>query len=303
MNTRSDLAQHLERAIETARLISTLQNWGALGRKYSRTPPVEPVEWGAVKRIVTATAPMLRAIAAQLNDLLNRSDEMLRPLADPLRTDFGAHRWLRGNREEAYSDWLAWILQNLDATSILRLFALHDLLRHPPFDAIDASRTIRPTVTRELCVPQGHPDHEGRLDVVVRFGPYAVVVVEAKVGDADAADTGKQHGYAKWLKCQRGKTHSILLATDGEEREQAGGFELIRWGELCIGLRQLVTELIGRNQIIVATMTLAFVGAVEQNLLGLSIAAVNDFQHSGLATFDPTIFFHLQRWVESEERR
>jgi hypothetical protein len=28
--------------------------------------------------------------------------------------DFGVHRWLRASREEAYSDWLEWIVRQLE---------------------------------------------------------------------------------------------------------------------------------------------------------------------------------------------
>ena len=44
------------------------------------------------------------------------------PLRDPLHVDAGLNRWQRNDHEEAYSDWLAWILEQLDTREVLKSF-------------------------------------------------------------------------------------------------------------------------------------------------------------------------------------
>jgi hypothetical protein len=45
--------------------------------------------------------------------LLGKSNEFLASLSDPLTCDLGLHAWLRPQREESYSMWLQWSLQQL----------------------------------------------------------------------------------------------------------------------------------------------------------------------------------------------
>jgi len=127
-----------------------------------------------------------------------------------------------------------------------------------------------------------------------------VLVVETKVGHADRSDTAKQYGYAEWLKMQEGETYPILLASDGDKREYDGDFRLLKWAELCLALRRLVMKLCANERIVLAAMTLAFVGAVEQNLLGFSITAADEVQRGRFATFDPRVFTHLESCVGVE---
>jgi hypothetical protein len=280
--------------------VTVLRTWGQLGRQLARSRRSVVVGWEPTSRMIKAAAPLFQALAGKLNNLLARSDRLLKPLADPLRTDFGAHRWLSSDREEAYSDWLAWIVQRLQSPAVLGLFAIKELFPDKPLHNIELQRDIQPVVLREPWVPQGHSDKHGRLDLVIRFEDRAVLVVETKVGHADRSDTAKQHGYAEWLNKQEGKSYPILLASDGEKQEYAGGFRLLKWADLCLALRRLVVELCAKEQIVLATMALAFVGAVEQNLLGFSIAAVDDFQQGRFATFDPTVVVHLEKWIDRE---
>lgn len=272
--------------MSNAQAVVVLRTWGELGRELARSRTSVVVGWEPASRMISTAVPVFKTLAAKLNDLLARSDNLLKPLADPLRTDFGVHRWLKGDREEAYSDWLAWIVQNLGSRAVLRLFAIKELFPDKPLDKSEAASDIRPKVGRESWVPQGHVDKEGRLDLVIRFERRALLVVETKVGHADRSDTAKQHGYAEWLRKQEGTVYPILLASDGEKQEYDGDFRLMKWAQLCLSLRHLVRELCAKGEIVLATMTLAFVGAVEQNLLGFSIAAIDDVRQGRLVTFD-----------------
>jgi hypothetical protein len=216
----------------------------------------------------------------------------LTPLEDPLEMDLGLHRWLQEEREEAYSDWLEWVvLQAGTSARVFKLFRLGDLpCGLPPSQEVD--------VKREDCIPAGHEDHEGRLDLVIRCGDRAIIVVEAKKGDADGADTSKQAGYMKWLEAQpypEERRFAILLARSLEDEEYEG-FRAKRWDAVCIAMRELAIELNKEGRVATAAMVLAFVGAVEQNLLGFSLPPPRE--GGAPPRFNPRLVDHLTKFVE-----
>jgi hypothetical protein len=109
-------------------------------------------------------------------------------------------------REETYSDWLEWILnlkQIKKPSRIIHLFGIN---------LAEIPENCEPvTVKREHCIPHGHIDKEGRLDLCIRFGKQVILVIEIKISDADSADTEKHTGYIKWLAdqpCASGQLHS-----------------------------------------------------------------------------------------------
>src|SRR4051812_41890360 len=108
---------------ETAtRLLGT---WAASRPARQVRRPLHKGSWEAVKKLI-AVAQAKQAVDAQrLRALLEESNKLLDPLADPLTLDLGLHRWLAGEREEAYSDWLQWVVQQLGRPDrVFRLFSL-----------------------------------------------------------------------------------------------------------------------------------------------------------------------------------
>src|SRR5262249_14371649 len=133
----------------------------------------------------------------RLRGLLERSNALLAPLADPLLTDFGVHQWLAKAREEVYSDYLKWIVEQLPTPEhVFRLFGINA----PTGMALCQEN---PMVKREVPVPQGHDGQSGRLDLVVRYGEKALIVIEVKKTSAEVADTLKQRGYMQWINEQK----------------------------------------------------------------------------------------------------
>lgn len=56
---------------------------------------------------------------------VERSAGVFSPLGEPLTAlDFAGHRWVAGHREEAYSDWLQWIMARADGGEVLRVFGI-----------------------------------------------------------------------------------------------------------------------------------------------------------------------------------
>lgn len=231
---------------------------------------MEEVNWEAVKRLQQAAVKVAAAKFAELNTLLAKSDQLLSPLQDPLKLKFGLHRWMAGDREEAYSDWLAWVLDEMASPERVGRLLYGDAV--PP--ELLACKSCCAT-DREVWVPTGHAGQAGRLDCVVRFGDEAVIVIEVKVVNAEAADTGKQTGYGEWLENTNAKFKSkILIAPDGDTaKEYEGEFKPFLWQDLCKRIRWLLPELIVEGRIASAALMAAFVGSVEQNILGFPYLA------------------------------
>lgn len=270
--------------------IDTLRTWANLGRAIREARPARVVDWSPVARLIQFAKPVLEAERKRFIELLKQSRERLTPFGDPLDTDMGLHRWLASDREESYSDWLEWIVEHLSDSSLI-----FDLFRLPkPLMALR-----KPEVRREVTVDSGHDGQSGRLDLVIRFPGHALIVVEVKLGDADYADTDKHAGYATWARQQPEKElHMILLATQAEESEYHG-FEFVSWRHVCIFLRRLAARNdAGLNHMQRALM-LAFVGAVEQNLLGFHASLVDSTFCAEAIPFDLGIVDYLESSLQN----
>jgi hypothetical protein len=171
-------------------------------------------------------------------------------LGDPLAVDFGAHRWLRGSREEAWSDWLAWILQRgADSRKVLRLFG------------------VKPKLVSSGCceIRREFSTRNGRLDLVLQFGD-ATLVVEVKTASEPGDD---QLGrYDAWLQEASASLGLVLLAIDEPENLTITEWRFCSWETISMGLRTWAAAWLSEGRVIEAALTLAFCGAVEQNLLG-----------------------------------
>jgi hypothetical protein len=242
--------------------------------------------------MVSAARVALAFKAGQLREVLETSRKRLAPLDDPLCVDLGLHRWLEADREEAYSDWLHWVVLQLSrADYIYRLFGLEP----PP--GWEAWGSKQPEVAREVCVTSGHLGHGGRLDLLIRYSGHAILIIEVKKADADEADTAKHKGYGKWLSEQpepKANKQGVLLATWAKE-EEYDGFDFCSWASVCVALRQLVPELGDDVPTLSRALLLAFVGAVEQNLLGFSGKVARQIISGELALFNSQIIDHLKQ--------
>ncbi len=108
-----------------SRFTEVLLTWQELHRELLASAPL--TSWNSARLLVGSAKSFDDYARQHLEDALARSDAKLWPLRDPLKLNLGAHRWLSADREESYSDWLAWILQGMsDAAKILPLFALGD---------------------------------------------------------------------------------------------------------------------------------------------------------------------------------
>jgi hypothetical protein len=219
-----------------------MRQWAALA------PPTGSASWDPVTRMIDAATQLGEAAKGRVDDFIRQYQERLGGLGDPLSVEMG---WLERSYEPAYSRWLAWVLQQLgSAGPVWRVLGLEDA----PGEA-DELRT-------EAEVPILSED---RLDIVVKLGGEERVIVETKLGSAQEYDLKYQLGrYRNHI--DRWHAKGVLIVLDAE-RESYEGFAVRQWADICIRLRRELPDL-ARRKPLVAAMALAFVGAVEQNLLG-----------------------------------
>lgn len=272
-----------------------LSTWASLGAELRTSRSAVALDWTPVSRMIEVARDKLAGDAKRLRTLLNESRRRFAPLEEPFDVDLGLHRWLDAEREEAYSDWLEWVVrQARDSEQVFRLFHLQS----PPKGVIGSQP---PEVKREHCVPYGHSGQEGRLDLVIRFGDEALIVVEVKKGDVDSADTDKQIGYKKWVEEQACRyKYSVLLGASAAE-ETYEGFESRTWATVCLEMRRLAVEFCEEHRVMTAAIVLAFVGAVEQNLLGFSAELVKGICEDSVDWFNVEVVDYLERFVHRLE--
>jgi hypothetical protein len=253
---------------------------------------------GGLKYLVNAARRQGAQAAEEFQDVVRRSAGVLSPLGEPLATlDFTEHRWVAHSREEAYSDWLQWIMQQANPAEVLRVLGVDD----PKI--ISACTGCAVTIARERRVPHGHEGSAGRLDLEIRLGDAALVVVEVKLGEAEGADTEKGTGYCRSVKAERHEEQFqkyVILVLDAAD-EEYHGFKPRLWADACVELRLIAARFCKRGEHLRAAMILAFVAAVEQNLLKLRriVPGAGDEVVAALAL--PRITDHLTRFLEAFE--
>jgi hypothetical protein len=263
------------------RLAGALRTWSEFHVRPKRKPPA----WDSAHLLVQGAKILDHYAQQYLQDALARSDVELSPLAEPLKLNLGEHRWLSADREESYSDWLAWILQGIsDSTEILRLFALSD----------DANG--------ELPGPVGKIRREvwsehGRTDIEVPIGKRALLLIEVKVQNTGSELPSQLERYAQKVTDQHvERALLVLLGTEAPEPNlPLFEFKFTDWRTLCQRLRRHANR-IKSSDLLRAAAILIFCGAAEQNLLGFS---GRPRRLRAMATVD-----YLHEWrCEDEQRR
>jgi hypothetical protein len=273
------------------RLAEKLRHWAELGRALTFSRPRVAASWDAVERMVRAARTAWAAESEYLRGLLSRSNRILVPLGDPLLVNFGVHRWLASEREPCYSDWLAWIVNQItDANCVLGLFRMESQVW-----------SERPQ-SGPLRVDREFPIEGGILDLLIRHAGRPIGIVEVKVTSAEQADLTALPLYRDWLLAQIGalpRGHLTLLATEGKTGDYHS-FGLLCWSQLCLALRRLAKRFIVQEKLVAAAMTLGFVGAVEQNLLGFSSGVAAAVFAGGLSHGTQGLARYLEEFVSRE---
>jgi hypothetical protein len=211
----------------------------------------------------------------RISQALERSGKKLAPLGDPLLVTLGDHRWLRYDREESYSDWLAWVVTTMRPEEILGVLGLAGERELAAAVCDQQAKVIREKVIETSGGVK-------RLDLVVCFGTAATLLVETKRTSYErAGNLPNLTPYHDWLEKERGQKKAILLVTEAAEVDaadvEAAGWQLLTWRDVGLALRRRATVEIGggckAERLLKVALWLCFAGAIEQNLLGLEVGA------------------------------
>lgn len=253
---------------------------------------------GVLKHLVDAARRQGAQSIEEFQEAVRRSASVLSPFGEPLMVlNFTEHRWVAGHREEAYSDWLQWIMAQADAVEVLRVFGVND-----PGIVLACTGTAV-MVVRERCVLHGHEGSAGRLDLEIRLGDTALLIVEVKLGGAENADTEKGTGYCRSMEIDQHDARFkkyVILVLDAADEEYYG-FKPRLWTDVCVELRLMAARLCKRREHLRAAMILAFITAAEQNLVKLRPVLQGGGDEVAAALTLPRITGHITRFLEAFE--
>jgi hypothetical protein len=259
------------------RLTQILSQWQERHQNLLHRKPMTFPSWKPALQLIESAGRLDTYAQERLAEVLARSNEELSPLRDPLGLNVGEHRWLSADREESYSDWLAWILQGLKtAETILPLFGFHDE------GQISTMGTLG-SVEREQEI------EDGRTDIEAWFGVRGLLLIEVKTQAPGTDLTSQLKRYRHWADRQKVSERLLVLLALEEPREDITPFIFTGWQVLCCRLRNYANHL-KRSDLLGAAAILIFCGAVEQNILSIS-AQPERFR--AMASLD-----YLQTWRE-----
>lgn len=201
-----------------------------------------------------------------LERLMRQSDAMLGPnFREPLRSNLMIEDVLSEAREEAYSAALGWSLGQLSIGQVIDVLNIQDL----NFRGNRWRQSTEWLYDNEADVPEGHDGQAGRVDMTITFGKQFVAAIEIKTTEYAEYDTEKHIGYVKSIarKANRSNVDMIFIAVQDLEIE-LHGFRFMSWLDVTAGLRKYAPYVIKNKGYTIAAIYLAFIGAVEENLMG-----------------------------------
>ena len=275
---------------------TAFQYWARQGCLTLRRCSYPSIDWRPVRSLIEALTGLGRAQSQILKRLTDRSGRSFPHLGDPLRVDFGAHRWFRGQREESYSDWLAWLIGFLSPAEVLSTLGIGDkrLKR--------LCRGLRVAANREEVMPADTEGDAGRFDLVIRFRDALVVLVEAKLRQGQPADRRQLKKYRAWLDGPEARDKRAVFLVPEAVSEPYPGWTVRRWADVCVELRRVASRMCRQEQTLPAAMTLAFVAAVEQNVLGFEALRPRTAPSPEPTLMNPRMIKHLEAFLAGVKR-
>lgn len=222
------------------------------------------VAWAALEEWREVAGRAAAAAELELAARVRRWQGWLEPLGEVSSMDWRRFRPLRLSREEAWTDWLAHLLEH----SVSGVLAEDLLAGHEALPPVEFKRL---NVAREVCSSEG----ERRADLIIEW-KTAVAHVEVKVGDQDfekVFETGRllEEAYGR----RRAWADYILLPPEDLEKwlevaAVAGPNErsvkAVTWADVAGGLRRAMRS--GAESLPWRTWAHSYCGAAEQRLLG-----------------------------------
>ena len=222
--------------------------------------------WQSVEPWLDVTRDYWAAITLRVRKALERSDDRLQDLGgDPFRTRAFDFRPLRLAREEAWSDWLAHLLEHARSTELALLFR------------VDAPRGVL-NVEREIEV-RDDVDGNRRIDLVATWPDGCRTHIEVKIWDVAIEKTWHTAHLAEQSAPNCAWNHIVLLPEENvqlvdeawQQIETLGRYKqrvrVVTWGEVAAALRQSLWK--RKESVRWMAFAHAFVAAIEQRVMRL----------------------------------
>ena len=261
--------------MDYAESIDILSKWAEYGKGLPSRKPIP--RWGDISEFIKAGIKLQEISFNNARSDAEIIDSMFQLVGvqEPFLMDLSKNPSFFGAREEKYSDYLKWIIEQVSDNTewLFELFKIsiddHNYLE---------LKGKKPDIKREVPVEEGHEGQSGRIDILIRY-EHALIDIEVKVVDAENADLEKNDGYRKSLEAKYSKekyTHfHRLLVTDAkkdyyndESEDQSEWYHVVTWPEVCCSLRQLVLSGVLVDKLLLSALMVSFAGTVEQALLG-----------------------------------
>jgi hypothetical protein len=127
-------------------------------------------------------------------------------------------------------------------------------------------------------------------------------LVEAKLREGRKSDRPQLDKYSDWLRRQEEAHKPFVFLVPEVLPELDRQVIPRRWADLCIELRLAAQRLCGQHKVLPATMVLAFVSAVEQNILGFAAARQPRGRSLEELLQNPRTIEHVKRFVAGGKR-
>jgi hypothetical protein len=217
------------------------------------------VTWSSAQHLAGLLNAYGQGMQSPYSALLVSCDQFFAPLRDPLRCDLGLHAWLAPEREESYSKWLSWTLKQYAECG-----TLGEILDLPAPSVSDTSG-IR--LLNELTIRSRDRTRSGRIDIAVCWHGEVSAILEIKTKSFTDEALEKHLLYCESPDVPP-EAARIFIAQSADGLDLRG-FRLLNWQEVCVRLRRRVQRVAQEKGLLPAAMVIAFIAAVEQNILGV----------------------------------
>ena len=234
--------------------------------KAFRLEAIEEVyDWKSVRGLIAKSEQAIKPHVLECQSLEAQWEKRLGPLCgNQAKINWSRFRPLRRNREEDWSDWLAWLLET-SQTGVLANTLFAESMNCPP------EIFVSPTVEREM------PLDGRRADVVISWGQNRMTHIEVKLWDGNYEKTfetaKKLHATAPqfiWndfilIPCQALEAWNEIAKNHSQK--ETIKVMVVLWNDVARGLRRCLWQ--ENESVFWRAWAWVFLNVIERELLGL----------------------------------
>jgi hypothetical protein len=223
--------------------------------------------WNQSLELIETVSKLIEPLGIELKENLEKSDALFKDFGgDPCRKNRSKFRPLRLSREEDWSDWLAFFLEESNGNFIKELLGLDN------------------TKGSEFVIEREYQVQERRADIVMTCRNKKVGIhIEVKVGDLNLDKTIETSEFMEGefnKDCELKWTNYLLLPAEDEPSWEAlknkpgwDKVDAITWDDLSNAMRNCFVN--GKEHIVWKAWAHPFIGIIEQKLLDIEPVALD----------------------------